>query len=85
MKNVHIRFDKNKGEHTTMTIFIRGANCGTLTMRQAEALWFNHIISSGCDTLNFNFVASGNGPNPDQKLIDQYAQELSIESGGNLP
>lgn len=79
MKNVHIRFDKNEGEHTTMTIFIRGANCGKLTMRQAEAIWFVNIIDKGCERLLFNFVSSGNGPYVDSELIDQYAEELSIE------
>lgn len=79
MKNVHIRFDKHNGKHTTMTIFIRGANCGTLTMDRSEAVWFHHIVDSGCDDLNFNFVSSGPGPDADSKLIDEVAKDLSIK------
>jgi len=34
---VHMRFDGNAGEHSHVSLFIGGALCGNLVMRQCEA------------------------------------------------
>ncbi len=39
---VHIRADQANGQHTTFTVFMHGANCGQLTMKEEED-WMQHV------------------------------------------
>lgn len=74
--NVHLRFDKVTPKHATITLFMRGANCGPLIMASAEAIWLNHILSKGCEVLGFGFISSGIGADPDPAEVDKVARDL---------
>ena len=41
---IHLRADSANGSHTRLTIFMNGARCGQLTMREDEAVFFHHTI-----------------------------------------
>ncbi len=41
---VLIRADSANGTHTRFTVFMNGANCGQLCMRQDEAIFFHHLV-----------------------------------------
>lgn len=41
---VHLRADSANGEHTKFTVFMNGANCGRLTMKEKEAIFFHDTI-----------------------------------------
>jgi hypothetical protein len=41
---IHLRADEANGEHTKVTVFMNGANCGQLTMREDEAIFFHEVI-----------------------------------------
>jgi|GEM_PF-4772464 hypothetical protein len=77
---VHLRFDSTDAQHTRMTLFTNGASCGQLTMSNAEAIWFHHILSKGCDGLSpkgskpIEFVSSGHAPDPSHEAIDAVVQ-----------
>lgn len=45
---IHLRADSANGVHTKVTVFLNGANCGQLTMGDAEAVNFLQIIELGC-------------------------------------
>ncbi len=59
MPKIHLKAIKANGTHTTINVFINGANCGELTFREDEAVFFhdalmhskylksNEILSSG--------------------------------------
>ncbi len=77
----HLRFDENNEQHTKMTLFMRGANIGQLTLDNEEAVWLHHIIQKGCKELGFDFLASGHGPNPHAKLMDKCARDMNATKG----
>lgn len=41
---LHLRADEANGTHTRFTVFMNGANCGQLCMRQDEAVFFHDVI-----------------------------------------
>ena len=41
---LHLRADEANGTHTKFTVFMNEANCGQLTMREDEAIFFHDII-----------------------------------------
>ena len=41
---VHFRADSADGTHTKFTVFMNGANCGQLCMREYEAIFFHDRI-----------------------------------------
>ena len=41
---LHLRADEANGEHTKVTVFFNGANCGQLIMRQDEAIYFHQLV-----------------------------------------
>lgn len=41
---LHLRADEANGMHTTFTVFMNGGNCGQLTMREDEAVFFHHLV-----------------------------------------
>lgn len=40
---VHLRADSADGTHTKLTVFMNGANCGQLCMKEAEASFFHDL------------------------------------------
>lgn len=62
---IHYRFDSTDGHHTRATIFVNGANCGSLCMSPDEADWFYLVLDIGCSALSpesltpIDFVGSG--------------------------
>ena len=75
---VSIRFDDSNIEHTRFTIFINGANCGTLTMKTLEACSFHQIIAYGCMPRIDQFVSTGEVHGPTNKEVLKVRQELSV-------
>ena len=41
---IHLRADRANGAHTSFTVFMNGGNCGALTMREDEALFFHDLV-----------------------------------------
>lgn len=41
---LHLRANEANGTHTKFTVFMNGANCGELCMKEEEAVYFHHII-----------------------------------------
>ena len=77
---LHLRADSVGGDHTHMSLFVNGALAGTLTMRNAEAIWFHHILWKGSEYLRlkpseFAFNASGRFPEPPGREMDFAAVE----------
>lgn len=56
---IHLRADSANGFHTTFTVFMNGANCGTLTMREEEAIYFHHCISFSTYSKPGEVITSG--------------------------
>uniref|UniRef100_A0A6M3L5L1 Uncharacterized protein n=1 Tax=viral metagenome TaxID=1070528 RepID=A0A6M3L5L1_9ZZZZ len=71
---IHLRFDQSTG-HQKLTIFIDGANCGELTMKPEEAIWFHHICARGCAVLDMSFLSSGIPIHPTPEDMDRFAIE----------
>ena len=44
LHKLHIRGDIANGEHTRFTVFMNGANCGQLCMKEEEAIFFYEVI-----------------------------------------
>lgn len=42
---VHLKADSANGVHTRFTIFMNGANCGQLCMREDEAIFFHDLVA----------------------------------------
>jgi hypothetical protein len=42
---VHLRADEANGTHTRFTVFMNGANCGQLCMREDEAIYFHEVLT----------------------------------------
>lgn len=69
---LHLRFDDVNSVHTRATLFVNGANCGQLCLRNAEAIWLHHILNKGCSSLSpdgsnpITFVSSGKCPTDEQ-------------------
>ncbi len=57
---LHLRADSANGEHTRFTVFMNGANCGQLTMREEEAVFFHDlVILSGAKLKTDEIYTSG--------------------------
>lgn len=59
---VHLRADSADGTHTKFTVFMNGANCGKLCMREEEAVFFHQLVMCSTwpsKTFNDEVVASG--------------------------
>ena len=41
---INLRADEANGQHTKVTVFMNGANCGQLIMREEEAVFFHHVV-----------------------------------------
>ena len=41
---IHLRADSANGTHTRFTVFMNGANCGQLCMREKQAIFFHGIV-----------------------------------------
>ena len=55
---VHLRADKATGVHTTFTVFMNDGNCGQLTMREDEAVFFHDAIMQSSWLLKTDVVES---------------------------
>jgi hypothetical protein len=42
---IHLRADEASGQHTRFTVFMNGANCGQLCMREDEAVHFHEMVT----------------------------------------
>ena len=49
---IHLRADSVNGIHAKITVFINGANCGQLTMREQEAKDWLYIVRSGVSAID---------------------------------
>lgn len=54
---IHLRFDDSNAEHTRATLFLNGANCGTLCAKTKEMLAMYQILSNVTEI--DTFVSSG--------------------------
>lgn len=74
---IHLRCDGYNERHARLTLFVNGANVGSLTTLQAEAMWLHHILNKGCGALSppdrvpIIFIASGKFPNPSEQEINE--------------
>ena len=41
---LHLRADEANGTHTKFTVFLNGANCGQLCMREEESIYFHELV-----------------------------------------
>jgi len=63
--NIHLRLDQVTGEHTHFTVFVSGANCGTLCMRSNEFQQFKALLFAGAQN-NFDHHVRVSGENTDR-------------------
>lgn len=56
---IHLKANFANGIHTRFNVYVNGAYCGTLTMRDEEASSFHQIVSHGCCNLVDEFLSSG--------------------------
>ena len=42
---IHLRADEANGTHTKVTVFMNSANCGQLTFREEEAIFFHGLVT----------------------------------------
>ena len=56
---LHMRFDDSNAQHTRMTIFINGGNCGQLCVRTDDAVHLHMILAYGLSLPTDEFVSSG--------------------------
>ena len=62
---IHLRADETPGIHTRFTVFIDGANCGQLCMRDHEAVVFHMLLQWGAEAAGRDeFVSSGDWGQP---------------------
>ena len=61
---LHMRANDTNAVHTRFTVFVNGANAGTLCMTVEEANTFHQIVAAGCVPRFDNFVSSGDWGNP---------------------
>lgn len=54
-QKITIRFDEKRGPHVDLTVFMNGANCGSLTMRGNEARDFSLYLFGGRETFNYEY------------------------------
>lgn len=65
---VHLRADEANGTHTRFTVFMNGGNCGQLTMREDEAVYFHELLGrSNYRILGDEFISSGKWFVPKEK------------------
>jgi hypothetical protein len=57
--NVHLRADEANGTHTRFTVFVNGANCGQLCMREDEAIYFHHMAMMSVYSKPGEVISSG--------------------------
>lgn len=57
--NVVLRADDANGVYTRFTVFVNGANCGQLCMRDKEAIAFYLIVLGGCLPTMDQFLGKG--------------------------
>ena len=62
---IHLRADEANGTHTRFTVFVNGANCGELCMREEEAIFFHEVVLRSTYKLPSLMVG-------DQGFLDQY-------------
>lgn len=51
MMRIKLRVGSVTPSHTTLTLFIDGGNCGSLTMRNGEAVAFIAVVDAGCEVV----------------------------------
>lgn len=56
---IHMRFDASNAEHTRITLFINGANCGQLCVRTDDAVHLHMVLAYGLNMPEDEFVSSG--------------------------
>lgn len=56
---IHLRADSADGTHTHFTVFMNGANCGQLCMRQEEAHFFYMTVAKSSWLKDGEFLGSG--------------------------
>jgi hypothetical protein len=82
---VHLKFEEEIQGNSHISLRIDKALVGNLTMTPAQAVWFHHILSSGCSTLSppglkkIEFWSSGKTPQPTVSEIDQEVHGDSSE------
>lgn len=69
---VHLRFDSSTNQHSRITVFLNGRNCGQLTASPDEIDRFYLIADHGCRALSLHrgdieFVGSGSH-RPDEPI-----------------
>lgn len=42
---LHLRADEVNDTHTKFTVFLNGANCGQLCMKEEEAFYFHELVA----------------------------------------
>lgn len=66
---IHLRADSVTKEHTRITVFIDGKNCGDLCLGTEDARVFCNVIADGVSAGNIgNFITSGNWNPPKDNL-----------------
>lgn len=56
---IHMRFDESNAEHTRLTLFINGSNCGRLCVRTDDVIHLHMVLSHGLSMPTDEFVSSG--------------------------
>jgi hypothetical protein len=56
---LHMRIDKSDSQHTHITIFIDGKNCGNLCVGTDDVAHLHMILSHGMNMPGDEFVSSG--------------------------
>jgi len=56
---LHLRADEANGEHTKFTVFMNGANCGQLCMKEEEAIFFHDVVMCSTWSLKDEIITSG--------------------------
>jgi len=56
---IHLKAIEANGTHTRVTVFMNGGNCGTLTMREDEAIFFHHCVMMSTYSKPEEVISSG--------------------------
>lgn len=80
---IHMRFERSNKEHTQLTIFINGQNCGKLCIGTDDAVGFHQILAHGAQTSLDEFVSTGqvwSPPGTHRGIIEQQRFHDSLNN-----
>lgn len=59
---LRVRYDRSNAVQTRLLVFVDGQPAGQLTMKNAEAIGFSELLSTGSRALDGSYQTSGEAP-----------------------